>query len=173
MGIGVNTGFNFMSGPGPLSTSPLQAMPGNLGQGVLIDNPGGVLEFAATNPLPSSASVSGAPCPTTPVGIKILGPDGTTVIGAGTSADCNGAFIDSGGAFGAVPQTFIPGSQAGGNVPVGDTINVYTDGTDQTLLYSETVTAANDPIIVPNSNSFNTGVFPFSGFGGLTGGKKG
>jgi hypothetical protein len=144
-------------------------MPGNLGQGVLIDNPGGVLEFAATNPLPSYASVSGAPCPTTPVGITITDPNGAH-IGSGTSADCNGAFIDSGGAFGAVPQTFIPGSQVGGNVPVGDTINVYTDGTDQTLLYSETVTAANDPIVVPNSNSFNTGVFPFSGFGGLTGG---
>ncbi|MBW0016000.1 MAG: PecA family PE domain-processing aspartic protease [Mycobacterium sp.] len=165
MGIGANPGFPYGEGPGPLSTSPLQALPGNLGQGVLINNPGGVLEFAATNPLPSYASVSGAPCPTTPLGVTITGPNGT-VISSGTST---GAYIDSGGAYGGVPQTYIPGSQVGGNFPVGDTINVYTNGTDQTLLYSETVTAANDPIIVSNADSFNTGVFPFTGFGDPTG----
>jgi hypothetical protein len=179
MGIGADTGYSFGASPGPLSTSPLQAMPGNLRQGVLIDNPGGVLEFAATNPLPSYASITGAPSPTTPstgLGVTISAPDGT--VGVGTTGTANpdptanpgtpgGAFIDSGGAFGSVQQDLLPSSQTGdAYVPAGDVIRVYTDSTDTTLLYQYTVTGTNLPIVLPTSSQFNTGVYPFSGLGG-------
>jgi hypothetical protein len=54
---------------GPLATSPVTALPGSFGQGVLIDEPAGVMEFGA-NPLPSYASVSGAPVTTLDVRIS-------------------------------------------------------------------------------------------------------
>jgi len=185
MGIGVDTGFPYNAPtPGPLSTSPLQALPGNLGQGVLINNPGGVLEFAATNPLPSYASVTGAPCPTTPstgLGITITAPNGT--VGVGTTGTTNptfnpsipgGAFIDSGGLYGLVQQDLLPSSQAGdAYVPAGDVIRVYTNSTDTTLLYEYTVTGTGLTEVVPTGSEFNTGVFPFSGLGGTLVGPTG
>ena len=53
VGIGANTAQS------PFLTSPTQALPGILSQGVLINQPGHVFEFGP-NPLPSFASVSGA-----------------------------------------------------------------------------------------------------------------
>ena len=147
VGVGANT--NSFSG---LSTGPVQALPGNLSQGVLLNVPGGALEFGA-NPLASYASVSGAPVST--LDIRVNG---------NTSYDVYPSYIDSGGAYGAIPERLIPGSQVGGYVPAGDTIYVYTSN-GQTLLYSQTVTgtAPDLPSILSNAGGqFNSGFYPFT-----------
>jgi hypothetical protein len=147
MGVGSNAG-------GPLSTGPLTALPGSLGQGVLFDEPGGYFQFG-TNPLASYASVSGAPISTLYV----------SVTGGGfTNAGSTPAFIDSGGAYGAVPDSHMPITQFfDAYVPAGDTISVYTSN-GGTLLYSQTVTgtAPNLPQVVSSADYFNTGVYPFT-----------
>jgi hypothetical protein len=149
LGIGANAG-------GPFNTSPVTALPGTYGQGVLLDEPAGIMEFGP-NPLPPYASVTGAPVPVNPLGLSVASKVTTTT----------GGFIDSGGLNGSIPYTSVPGAgpgSVGGYVPVGDVIKVYTDSTDTTLLYSQTVTSANDPQIVspPPNDNFNSGVYPFT-----------
>ncbi|OBH02313.1 MULTISPECIES: PecA family PE domain-processing aspartic protease [unclassified Mycobacterium] len=145
MGIGLNTG-------GPLPTSPVQALPGVLGQGVLLNEPAGVLQFGA-NPLPVGASVSGAPV--TKLAISINGGSFHTV----------SAYVDSGGNYGVVPQNLLPGSPPiGSYVPMGDTIQVDTAG--GVPLYTETVgSSPTAPYVTSstfNGGAFNTGNLPFS-----------
>jgi hypothetical protein len=180
MGVGANTGFPSQppQPPVPFSTSPLQALPGNLGQGVLLNNPGGVLEFGP-NPLTPYASVSGAPSPTTPLGITITPPDRTPSPpyggppGSGTTYP-GGALFDSGGFTGQVPADLLPQNQAGFNeVLPGDVISVYTNGTDQTLLYQYTVSREYAVAVVGNDQLFSSGIFPFSGLSGPDGGLVG
>ena len=140
LGIGVNPG-------GPLSTSPVTALPGGLGQGVLIDEPGGVMEFGA-NPLPAYASVSGAPVTTVEVRIN-----------NGALQPTTNAFIDSGGLFGAVPTGLNP-PDVGGYLPSGTTISVYTTG--GTLLYTTTVGSQQTTVVSSLFGGvFNTGITPF------------
>ncbi|MBW0014674.1 PecA family PE domain-processing aspartic protease [Mycobacterium sp.] len=160
MGVGLNTGGPG-GNPGPFPTGPVQALPGALGQGVLLNNPAGVLQFGATNPLPSYASVSGAPI-TSPY-VVITG--GGAMPNPGTATN---ASIDSGGVFGTVPSSLMPtGQQSDTVVPAGDTISVYSSQ-GGALLYSETVSTYH-PDVLPSPGStteFNSGVFPFSGLGG-------
>lgn len=146
MGVGANA-------YGPLPTSPVQAVPGGLGQGVLINGPGDVLEFGA-NPLPGGASVSGAPWTTLEVSIN----------GGPLHTLTGDAIIDSGGNYGSIPQNLIGGA-VGSDVPAGDTITVYTG--NGTPLYTETVsTAAGAGPSVTSSEAaggdFNAGNFPFT-----------
>jgi hypothetical protein len=139
LGVGVNPG-----GPG---TSPVTALPNNLGQGVLINGPGGALEFGA-NPLPGYASVFGAPVTTLDVKIN-----------NGTLQPTSGAFIDSGGLYGTVPTSLNP-PDVNGYVPSGTVISVYT--THGTLLYTTTVGSqqmAVEPSLL--GGDFNTGLTPF------------
>jgi hypothetical protein len=144
LGIGVNVG--------PLPTSPLQALPGTLGEGVLIDEPAGLLVFGA-NPLTSYASVSGVPVTTLEISYN-----------GGPLETANSAVIDSGGLWGRVPQGLIPGNPPIGT-PLGNgvTIQVYTS--TGTPLYHETVGGApTEPIVTANPGSggqFNTGVLAF------------
>jgi hypothetical protein len=151
MGVGANAGtwqMNSGTAPGPVIT----ALPGTLGQGVLFNEPGGYFQFSS-NPLPSYASLPGAPITTLYVSI------GGGFLGGNVSS-----FIDSGGAFGAVPRQLLPLSQLfNAYVPAGDTISVYT-ANGGTLLYSQTVTgtAPNLPQVVSNLDYFNTGVYPFT-----------
>jgi hypothetical protein len=152
LGVGPNAG-------GPLGNSPVTALSGTYGQGVLINQPGGYFQFGGTNPLPSYASVSGAPI--TNLGISITDGHGHT-----TTGTAGNAFVDSGGAFGAVPNVFLPSGQGSDvYVPAGDTISVYT-GPNATgiLLYSQTVTGTAPylPVVVPPGNNFNTGIYPFT-----------
>ena len=161
LGVGANTaGF----GQGFNSSTP-QALPGVLGRGVLLNNPAGVMEFGS-NPLPSYASLSGAP---------ITNPYVAVTGGGQTLAEtASGAYIDSGGVHGAIPTNIVPNPiqpAPGGPeyVPAGDVISVYTSQ-GGTLLYSQTVTGTALPIVVPSTNNFNSGVIPFSGQGtGLVG----
>jgi len=63
------------------------------------------------------------------------------------------------------PANLLPSGQGGdAYVPAGDTISVYTGpNATGTLLYSQAVTgtAPDLPVVVPNNNAFNTGVYPF------------
>jgi hypothetical protein len=156
MGVGLNTGGTG-NPPGPLSTSPVTALPGVLGQGVLFNEPAGYFQFG-TNSLPSYASVSGAPVST--LWVSVTG-------GGFSNSGSTSAFIDSGGAYGAVPDNRMPLTQIFDSyVPSGDTISVYTGNpsTGGTLLYTQTVTgsAPNLPVVLPANEDFNTGVYPFT-----------
>ncbi len=101
------------------------------------------------NPLPTRASVSGAPDAYLNVAINNGSP--TKV----------GAIIDSGGVYGTMLQS-MTGGTVNGPVPVGTRISVYTtDG--GVLLYSYVVTSRNAPTVIsgsPSSVLINTGYIP-------------
>lgn len=141
LGIGVNAG-------GPLSTSPLTALPGNLGQGVLLNEPSAVMQFGP-NPLPSYASVTGAPVATLDVQIN-----------SGNLQQTDYAFIDSGGVYGALPTALNPPTDSSGYVQSGTLVSVYN--TSRTLLYSTTTTSQQMSVVSSSAGGdFNSGVTPF------------
>ncbi|APE19416.1 hypothetical protein BOH72_24355 [Mycobacterium sp. WY10] len=147
LGIGANA-----AGPGPQGL-PTTALPGDLSQGVFLYQ-GLLLGFAGVmvfgpNPLPTRASVSGAPDAYLNVAINNGSP--TKV----------GAIIDSGGVYGTMLQS-MTGGTVNGPVPVGTRISVYT--TDGVLLYSYVVTSRNAPTVIsgsPSSVLINTGYIPY------------
>ena len=141
MGIGPNAG-----GPGPSSSVVTTALPGELNQGVLINEPQGYLEFGP-NPLPAIATLPGAPITTLDVRIG-NGP-----------LQAVSATIDSGGVYGEIPSSVLGTGQVSGTVPAGTTISVY-NSSDQ-LLYSYTTTATNGPIVTSTAE-MNTGYMPFA-----------
>ncbi|BBX65400.1 hypothetical protein MSAS_45740 [Mycobacterium saskatchewanense] len=142
LGVGVNPGG------GPLGTSPLTALPGAFGQGVLIDEPDRVLQFGP-NPLTGYASVSGAPATTLDVSFN-----------NGALHQTGGAYIDSGGLGGSVPDN-VGAPNSGNYLPAGTTISVYTpDG--HTLLYTTTAGPNQTPVVSSLlGGNFNTGIAPF------------
>lgn len=140
LGIGPNA-----AGPGP--SSPIAALPGDLSDGVLIDEQHGVLEFGP-NPLPARVSVAGAPN----TSLKVQVGDGPL--------ESVTAAIDSGGVYGTIPSSVIGGSQLSGGLPAGTVISVYTDD-GQTLLYSYTIDATNSPTVT-SDDVLNTGNEPFA-----------
>ena len=140
LGIGPNAG-----GPGPSIVT--NSLPGALGDGVLLNESGGQLEFGP-NPLTSQATLPGAPY--TPLEVSVNNGPKVTV----------NAAVDSGGVYGTIPSSVIGNSQTSGDLPVGDTVSVYTaDG--QTLLYTYTTTATNSPTVV-SGTTMDTGFEPFS-----------
>ena len=141
LGVGPNDG-------NPISAPLTSALPGSLNEGVLIDEPQGLLEFGP-NPLPAVASVSGAPMTTLQVQIN-----------NGPLQTASGAFIDSGGLTGDITSNEVPSIPVGGTLPAGTTLTVYTSSDQE--LYSETITSANAPDVVSSSGIFNTGDYPFS-----------
>ncbi|MHA7649246.1 PecA family PE domain-processing aspartic protease [Mycobacterium sp. ML4] len=145
LGVGPNDGF-------PFHTPVNAALPTNMNQGVLINLPRGMLEFGP-NPLPPLVEMDGAP--KTVVQVQINNQLPQTV----------GAFIDSGGELGAVPQALVPGLSVGNHLPAGTVITVST--INGVPLYTQTVTTANTPFVVPSATAnnyyvFNTGSYPFS-----------
>ena len=141
LGIGPNDG-------NPSSTPVTAALPGTLSEGVLIDEPAGLLEFGA-NPLTPVSTISGSP----QANLEIQ-------INGGSLETATGAFIDSGGLTGAIPSHLISGVATGDTVPAGTTITVYTSSDQE--LYSETVTSSDAPYVVSSSGVFNTGNYLFS-----------
>ncbi|BBZ40372.1 PecA family PE domain-processing aspartic protease [Mycobacterium conspicuum] len=138
MGIGVNA-----IGPGP--TSPVTGLPGDLSQGVLINEQQGYLQFGP-NPLPAVASTPGAPIS-----------DLYVQVNGGQLHSVAGTFIDSGGVLGTLPSGLIGGAI---HVPPGTTITVYNS--DHQELYSYTTTRANTPSVTFDTPySMNTGFEPF------------
>ena len=140
LGIGPNNGH-------PGTSTVITALPGLLNNGVLINEPQGVLEFGP-NPLPGGVSVTGAPISTVDVQIN-NGPLQTVPV-----------MIDSGGLYGTIPSSVLGTGQVSGTVPAGTTISVYTsDG--QTLLYSYTTTGTNSPTVT-SGGMMETGYVPFA-----------
>jgi cytoskeletal protein RodZ len=134
LGIGPNA-----SGPGP--SSVITALPGDLSDGVLIDEPDGVLEFGP-NPLPARTSVTGAPI--TDLKVKVGNGPLETVP----------AIIDSGGVYGTIPSSISHG------VPAGTVISVYAED-GQTLLYTYITDGTNTPDVT-SDDLLNTGYEPFA-----------
>jgi hypothetical protein len=126
-------------------SSVITALPGQLNEGVLINEPEGYLQFGP-NPLPG-ITVSGAPVTT--FDVRINGGPLQQVL----------ASVDSGGEYGSIPSSILGTGQTSGRVPAGTTISVYTND-DLTLLYSYTTTATNSPLVL--SGQMNTGYMPFT-----------
>lgn len=147
LGIGPNIGAVAVGGHGSVVTT---ALPGQLGQGELINQPGGYLQFGA-NPLPPVATVTGVPITTLDVQIGGYNPGGP--YWSVTSV------FDSGGNHGSIPGVILGTGQSSGRVPEGTIISISTDD-NQTPLYSYTTTATNSPIVTGDV-AMNTGFTPF------------
>ena len=156
MGVGLNTQV-------VVAANPIQALPGTLAQGVLLNNPGNALQFGA-NPFNYYASVPGAPISNAPY-ISITDP--TTAISS-VPSNAHG-YIDSGGIQGGLPSSALPSTQTGDKyVPSGDIVSFYNGDPSSggTLLYTYTVSGSNPPVFPvtpPNPPGFNSGIIPFSG----------
>ncbi|HEU0191997.1 MAG TPA: PecA family PE domain-processing aspartic protease [Mycobacterium sp.] len=137
LGIGSN------AGPGP--SSVLTALPGDLSRGVLIDQPGGTLQFGP-NPLTDGITLGGAPSAFTLVSIN------------GGPTHAVSTYMDSGGVYGTVPQSVF-GGNVGDTLPPGTTISVYTMAGQP--IYSYAVDATNAPTIASTS-TMNSGNVPFA-----------
>jgi hypothetical protein len=150
-------------GPNALAPAPgspvTTVLPGDLSQGVLIDQPQGLLQFGP-NPLPERLAVDGSPLVDH---LSIQFNDGPlqSITGA--------ALIDSGGNTGVFPSSVFPTSTPQGDEP--PRISIYIDngqGNSPTLLYSyvespETPAPQNVPDSKLNSSYgfANTGDIPF------------
>jgi len=146
LGIGPNA-----LGPTP-DHIPTADLPGTLGNGVLIDQPGGRLIFG-DNPLAGGTVVEGAPWADLKVSIN-----------DSTPTDVRGV-IDSGGVYGTMPSSVLGGvtPTANGTLPDGTTIAVYTK--DGTPLYSYTVGSqageVRSPVVIGANGGMNTGNWLF------------
>lgn len=147
-------GVDGVLGIGPNAVGPTpdaivtSALPGSWGQGVLIDQANGVMQFGP-NPLTGAATVvNGAP--NTYLAVSIDG---------GPLQHNVASIIDSGGVFGTMPSKLL--SSTGGTLPVGTEVSVYTnDGS--TLLYSYTISSYLPAPEIISSGSMNTGNYPFA-----------
>ena len=129
------------------STGPVQALPGTLSQGVLIDEQLDAVQFGA-NPFNYFATTSGAPVTTLHVSVN-NGPIQTV----------NGALVDSGGLWGVLPSSLGTGSTVDGYTPPGTTLEFYTAG--NVSLYTETVGASPEAPTVISGAFLNTGNLAF------------
>lgn len=141
--------------------SPVVSLPGDLGQGLLIDEPSSQITFGS-NPLTGYASFTDWWYTTLAVQV---GYDGSE---SDIDAIDDNVTLDSGGTGGWIPRSALPSSLSGYKVddslPVGTTITVYTpDG--QTQVYTTTITQADydmgGPSVASDSDGMNTGIFPF------------
>ena len=148
LGIGPNTASFAVSGHGSLVTT---ALPGQLNEGELINQPQGYLQFGP-NPLTPVASVTGVPITT--LDVQIGGYDPLGPYWSVTSV------FDSGGNHGTIPGIILGTGQTSGRVPEGTIISISTND-NQTPLYSYTTTATNGPIATGNT-PMNTGFTPFT-----------
>lgn len=144
LGIGPNA-----VGPGP--SSPITALPGDLSDGVLIDQPGGQLVFGP-DPLTEGTSVSGAPNANLEVSIN------------GGAPQPVAALVDSGGVYGTMPDSLFGGSSVDGEVlKPGTVVSIST--ADGQPLYSYTVgtdaAGSSTSPTVTSDTTMNTGNIPF------------
>jgi hypothetical protein len=141
LGIGAEDGMT----PGP--DSVVTALPGNLNEGVLLNETGGYLEFGP-NPLTPYASVEGAPITELEVSV-----------GSGGAVPVD-ATLDSGGVYGTMPESILNDAQLGENLS-GENISVYTS-TGQ-FLYSFDPNAGYGPT-VNSDDVMNTGYEAFQAY---------
>jgi hypothetical protein len=137
LGVGENA-----AGP---TTSPFESF-----GGVTIDVPGKEL-IVGTPTETGTATLSGAPIST----------DYISIDNGSLHAVSND--IDSGGVGGTIPSSLLTSTEYNSTTDLvnpGTTIAVYADSAGTNELYSYTVTAANDPIVVSGS-TMDSGVEPF------------
>lgn len=148
LGIGPNA-----RGPLPPGDIPTANLPGNLGHGLLIDQPDQQLIFG-NNPYQGGTVLEGAPFS-----------DLKVQLNGGPITDVRGN-IDSGGAYGYVPSSALGNitPTATGRLPDGTTVAVSTN--DGTPLYEYTVGSnpgeARSPVVFSCTSCMNTGNWPFS-----------
>lgn len=148
LGIGPNA-----LGPTP-DHIPTADLPGNLGNGVLIDQANKQLIFG-DNPYEGGTVIAGSPWADLQVQLN----DGPL-----TNVK---AVIDSGGVYGTMPSSVLTGAgitpTANGALPDGTDISVYAK--DGTLLYSYTVGSqageVRSPVVVGANSGMNTGNWLF------------
>ncbi|SOJ54250.1 PE-PGRS family protein PE_PGRS16 [Mycobacterium simulans] len=129
--------------------SPTEDLPGNLGDGVLINEPRNYAQFGP-NPLADGTQTVGAPFTNVKVSIN------------GGPAQPVQANIDTGGLYGSIPSEVMGGLPVGARVPAGTTITVYTQ--NGMPLYQQVVGNDAPYVTAPTTAQgyFNTGYFPFS-----------
>jgi hypothetical protein len=141
------------------TTSPVQQLPGILGNGVLINEHSSqpYVQFG-DNPATAFASVTGAPF-TNALQVSVNG---------GPLQNLTGAIVDTGGKGGNMPQDIVPSYTAGQYLPQATTIQVNIQGIAQPL-YTETLGANSMQVTVSQSTPpptgpgfFNTGNYIFT-----------
>lgn len=140
-------------GPDRGPAAVVSDLPGALSQGVLINEPGGYVQFGP-NPYPENPIATLNGLASTDLKIQVGANGGLQAV--------NNAIIDSGGVYGTIPQSILTNGTAGQVLSPGELIKVY-DETGQQLLYQYTTTGTNSPTIV-SSGPLNTGYVPFSQF---------
>jgi hypothetical protein len=145
LGVGTHTA-------GPNTTSPLTALPGDLGQGVLINEPAGQLTFGP-NPYTPVATVTGGSA-TTGLTYAVTNPGGTDTVTTPNPS----TIVDAGGVYGTILQSELPGQTS--SVPNGTEIRVYAPDSSNPV-YSYVVNSTNAPTVI-TSGSQNTGYEAFA-----------
>jgi hypothetical protein len=148
LGIGPDS-----AGPGPgIITNDFPVSTGDSGGG-LINELTKTIEFTSTNPGTEHAMLSGAPIS-----------EAYVQIGTGAPVEVETDF-DSGGVYGAIPESVLPASLAGDStLPAGTEIHVYApdaSGGVGTLLYEYAITDPSESPTVVSSGDFDTGAEPF------------
>jgi PE family len=159
LGVGANTpdAPNF-------TTSPVQQLPGILSNGVLV-NETVAQPYAQFGPNPGTPlfSVTGAPI-TNALNVTITFPGQPP----GSPQNLIGAYVDTGGVGGNMPQDIVPGYNPGDYLPQGTQIQVGIQGVAQPL-YTETLGANAMQVTVTQQTppptgpgAFNTGNYIFT-----------
>ncbi len=147
LGIGPNS-----VGPGPdIVTNYFPVASGDSG-GVLINEPGQSITFDSVNPDTAYATLEGAPIS-----------DAYVSINGGPAVEVATDF-DSGGVYGAIPESVLPTNlDSATTLPVGTEISVYdAPGNEPAdLLYQYSITNASESPTVVSSGDFDTGYEPF------------
>jgi hypothetical protein len=156
VGANINTS-NPPDSPPDFPVGPVQELPGDLSQGVLVNERGGYFQFGP-NPLTPLASMPGSPY-TDGLHVKVA------YGGVVTDFQSTNAIVDTGGAGGSLPQNLLPASLSthpGDYLPTGTIVTVQTDS--GTLLYSQPVDADLPAVAmdVESSGCFNTGNYVYS-----------
>jgi len=145
MGVGPNA-------IGPGSSSPITALPGSLGQGVLINEVYGTTPYLDFGPAPTGmsvlATITGAPI--SDLYVTVGGPYANPAQYPTYQA---GSIIDTGGVQGNLPS-FV-------NAQPGQEIYVYAPGNLTTPLYAHHYYSDYYPITVPGDDLMNTRPLPF------------
>jgi hypothetical protein len=149
LGVGPNAA-------GPDDSNPTDDLPGDLSQGLTIDQSNDQLIFGPDQDEGSGTTVDGSPLTDLYVDIGDQGPQEVT------------ADVDSGGVNGTMPSD-VAGDAADpstGTLAPGTDVSVYANESDaeagQDALYSYTVGDAGDGPTVTDSDIMNTGNFPFA-----------
>jgi hypothetical protein len=160
--ISANMGVGTGAAQDPDLSSPIPSLPGVLGQGFLMNEPAGQIQFGP-NPITPVTSVSGG-WYSTSLDVQITYDSSAS----GIQPITDNAIIDSGGLGGYAPKDILPSTLSGYSVndylPVGTIISVYTPG--GTELYTTTITtavynASNGSSVGTIADGFSTGIIPF------------